>query len=213
MAIPPNYWAGNTFTIPGLLGGTVMPRGFAPLDLSLFNPDGTLKTGQSNTQGILQTSGVALPSYVTEGRSHNRGEGPALGIGPGEFGPEAGKSATQDVSTTSTTSLSDWGKSALTGMNPGLAAIGVLANMAMSRNEPDMSLRAAAQAAGRSLFGNDTPSNTFGGGLLAGQSGEYGPDNPNPGGVPSDAGPLAGQSGAYGPDDPTGTGGGGGSAK
>lgn len=172
--------------IPGLLAQQQMPRGYAPLNPSLFNPDGTLKMDIS-AASPMQTSAIALPTFITEGTGRNQGPGEApLGRGTAEYGINAGKNATADKTTTATTDWGEAAKSALMGINPAMAAIGTLAALAAGKNEPGMGLGTALRGLGQSLglIGHDEQQ-SYGPGEASGFSSAPTPGDPTFGGGPA----------------------------
>jgi hypothetical protein len=116
---PQNWWQGNQFMMPQLQPGPMaMPQTYEQwAQLNMPKMD----------NGILSTSGVAVPDYVTEGKSGAEkgpgGVGNSFSYGAPEYGMEAGKSAD---ATTTTTSSKDWGEVARMGLMNAIPGISTL---------------------------------------------------------------------------------------
>jgi hypothetical protein len=117
--VPQNFWQGNAFMMPSLARPT---RQAFPLEQFLAEE----KRKQAADQAM-QTSGVNVPGYITEGKSGAEkgagGVGNSFSYGAPEYGMEAGKSAT---GTNTTTSSTDWGDVAKMGAMNALPGIGSL---------------------------------------------------------------------------------------
>jgi hypothetical protein len=108
--LPQGQWDGNNFQFPLAQRQPRLPFQMALDPFAVPQPQ------------PMQTSGVAVPAYVTEGASHNRGPGQAgLGYGAPDIGYQKGE-ATAEMSTTATDKWGDVVKGALAGAIPGFGA-------------------------------------------------------------------------------------------
>jgi hypothetical protein len=144
--LPQGRWDGNNFQFPLAQQQPRLPFQMALDPFAVPQPQ------------PMQTSGVQVPSYITEGTSRNQGPGEAgLGRGPADIGYSKGQ-ATADMTTTATDNTKDFAKSVATGL--GLLAGGLPAGLAVG---------------GHTLFGQ-TPMGYIGQQLRGAMGGMFGND-------------------------------------